>query len=191
MSVKSADTLSDVSDHFNGNIEQPCSLHYDYKLINKLTYNHWDCLSACQIESKFILLKKAKFTNYNLPNNALDLKLNIPTFEPNDTLSKYIEANPADPMRELFTSCKTIFIRGHLVNIHISNYLKHLIIYLIWIYSNVICFGNPIIDVYLTDTKCFIELLTRRSIIESKHVPAHPVIVRVHVAGVCYNSTVG
>ena len=90
MSVKSADTLSDVSDHFNGNIEQPCSLHYDYKLINKLTYNHWDCLSACQIESKFILLKKAKFTNYNLPNNALDLKLNIPTFEPNDTLSKYI-----------------------------------------------------------------------------------------------------
>lgn len=72
MSVKSADTLSDVSDHFNGNIEQPCSLHYDYKLINKLTYNHWDCLSACQIESKFILLKKAKFTNYNLPNNALD-----------------------------------------------------------------------------------------------------------------------
>ena len=190
MSVKSADTLSDISDHHNGNIEQPSDICHDYKLINKLIYNHWDCLYACQVESKFILLKKAKFTNYNLPNNALDLKLNIMTFEPNDTLSKYIEANPADHMRELFTSCKSAFIRDQLVNIHISNYLKHLIIYLIWIYSNVICFGNPIIDVYLTDTKCFIELLTRRSIVESKPV-VHPVIVRVHVGNVCYNSTVG
>ena len=190
MSVKSADTLSDVSDHHNGTIEQPCDLCHDYKLINKLTYNHWDCLHACQVESKFILLKKAKFTNYKLPNDALDLKLNIPTFEPNDALSKYIESNPADPMRELFTSCKTAFIHNHLVNIHISNYLKHLIIYLIWIYSDILRFGNPIIDVYLTDTKCFIELSTRRPTIESKSI-VHPVIVRVHVAGVCYNSTVG
>ena len=190
MLVKSADTLSDVSDHHNGTIEQPSGICHDYKLINKLTYNHWDCLSACQIESKFILLKKAKFTNYNLPNEALDLKLNIPTFEPNDTLSKYIESNPADPMRELFTSCKTAFIHDHLVNIHISNYLKHLIIYLIWIYSDILRFGNPIIDVYLTDTKCFIELSTRRPTIESKSI-VHPVIVRVHVAGVCYISTVG
>ena len=141
---------SDISDHHNGQIQLSENLQHDYKLINQLVYNHYSSLSECPIESNFILLKKARFTNYMLPNNPLDLKLNIETFDPNDELSDYIRTHPLDPMRELFTSCKTPFINGHLINIHISNYLKYLIVYLMWIYGGQICHSNPIIDVYLT-----------------------------------------
>ena len=179
---------SDISDHHNGMLQLPDGLQHDYKLINHLTYNHYNSLSKCPVESKFILLKKARFTNYMLPNNPLDLKLNIETFDPNDALSDYIRTHPLDPMRELFTSCKTPFINGNLINIHISNYLKYLIVYLIWIYGKQICYSNPIIDVYLTDVKCFVELIASKPL-ESHQV--HPVIIRIHVAGVCYNSIVG
>ena len=180
--------ISDISDHYNQQIERTESLQHNYKLINHLTYNHYNSLSECPVESKFILLKQARFTNYNLPNNALDLKLNIETFDPNDALSDYIRTHPLDPMRELFTSCKTPFINGNLINIHISNYLKYLIVYLIWIYSKQICYSNPIIDVYLTDVKCFVELTASKP---SESHQAHPVIIRIHVAGICYNSTIG
>ena len=181
-------STSAISDHPNGVLQLPDGLQHDYKLINHLTYNHYNSLSKCPVESKFILLKKARFTNYMLPNNPLDLKLNIETFDPNDALSDYIRTHPLDPMRELFTSCKTPFINGNLINIHISNYLKYLIVYLIWIYSKQICYSNPIIDVYLTDVKCFVELIASKPL-ESHQV--HPVIIRIHVAGVCYNSIVG
>jgi hypothetical protein len=169
-------------------LQPPESLQHNYKLINQLVYNHYSSLSKCPVESKFILLKKARFTNYNLPNNALDLKLNIETFDPNDALSDYIRTHPQDPMRELFTSCKTPFINGNLINIHISNYLKYLIVYLMWVYGGQICHSNPIIDVYLTDTKCFVELIASKP---SESHQAHPVIIRIHVGQVCYNSVVG
>jgi hypothetical protein len=180
-------STSDISDHHNGIIQPPSGLQHNYKLINHLTYNHYSSLSACPVESKFILLKKARFINYNLPNNPLDLKLNIETFDPDDQLSKYIRETPSDPMRELHTSCKTPFIHGHLVNIHISNYLKYLIVYLIWIYSRQICYSNPIIDVYLTDIKCFVELTASKP---SENHQVHPVIIRIHVGQMCYNSIV-
>ena len=180
--------MSDISDHHACMLQPPESLQHNYKLINQLVYNHYSSLSKCPVESKFILLKKARFTNYNLPNNALDLKLNIETFDPNDALSDYIRTHPQDPMRELFTSCKTPFINGNLINIHISNYLKYLIVYLMWVYGGQICHSNPIIDVYLTDTKCFVELIASKPI-ESHQV--HPVIIRIHVGQVCYNSIIG
>ena len=183
--------MSDISDHHGNNLQLKEDLQFDYKLINSLKYNHWNSLSECPVESNFILLKKARFTNYNLPNNVLDLNLNIETFDPNDQLSDYIKANPLDPMRELFTSCKTPFIHGHLVNIHISNYLKYLIVYLIWVYSRQICFSNSIINIYLKDIKCFVELMALKPATKSEQIQPHPVIIRVHVAGVCYNSTVG
>jgi len=180
--------MSDISDHHACMLQPPESLQHNYKLINQLVYNHYSSLSKCPVESKFILLKKARFTNYNLPNNALDLKLNIETFDPNDALSDYIRTHPQDPMRELFTSCKTPFINGNLINIHISNYLKYLIVYLMWVYGGQICHSNPIIDVYLTDTKCFVELIASKP---SESHQAHPVIIRIHVGQVCYNSTIG
>jgi hypothetical protein len=179
--------MSDISDHHNGIIQPPSGLQHNYKLINQLVYNHYNSLSECPVESKFILLKKARFTNYMLPNNPLDLKLNIETFDPDDALSDYIRTHPLDPMRELFTSCKTPFINGNLINIHISNYLKYLIVYLIWVYSKQICYSNPIIDVYLTDIKCFIELIASKP---SESHQVHPVIIRIHVASVCYNSII-
>jgi hypothetical protein len=179
---------SDISDHHACMLQPADGLQHDYKLINHLTYNHYSSLSECPIESKFILLKKARFTNYMLPNNPLDLKLNIETFDPNDALSDYIRTHPLDPMRELFTSCKTPFIHGNLVNIHMVNYLKYLIVYLIWVYNRQICHSNPIIDVYLTDIKCFVELTASKP---SESHQVHPVIIRIHVAGICYNSTIG
>jgi hypothetical protein len=47
---------SDISDHHTCMIQQSESIQHNYKLINQLTYNHYNSLSECSVEKNFILL---------------------------------------------------------------------------------------------------------------------------------------
>ena len=124
-----------------------------HTLDAEIVYEHWDNLD--DLLSVYELHKYNKLLIVQIYNYILPLMKIIPTFDPDDELSQFIGDHKNYDFVELTTSCKSQFIDGDRINIHILHY----VIYMISHYN--ICMpvhSDVLANCYITKNTCVIKL---------------------------------